>query len=153
MTDSFLAKNNLDRANNCELQLIREGPIQEPLSRRSGVCPTLEIQSHCWCRTWLVSADPSNLTAANGNLSGALQETEGKEKGGQNLWQNLSPPSLCARVTCPTCQCCNTSQYFTPTREKLRHDPLLRCMNAWWREVREMEFYIPCLWDMTWGVV
>ena len=85
MTDNFLAKNNLDRANTCELELIKKSQYRNPYPGEVVFVPTQEIQSQCWCRTWLVSAVPSNLTAANGNLSGALQETEGKEKGGQNL--------------------------------------------------------------------
>lgn len=59
---------------------------------------------------------------------------ERRERGGQKMWQNLAPPSQCARVACPTCQCCGTSQYFyadagkTQTRSSLSW---YECMVTW----------------------
>ena len=85
MTDNFLPKTIFVILVSCSLELIKKGQYRNPYPGEVVFVPTPEIQSQCWCRTWLVSAVPSNLTAANGNLSGALQETEGKEKGGQNL--------------------------------------------------------------------
>ena len=57
------------------------------------------------------------------------QETGERGEGGQNMWQNLAPPSLWARVTCPTCQCCNSSQYFYTNARKTQTRSSYECMS------------------------
>ena len=123
---------------------MRDEPVEEDLVRRSGVCP--RIQSKYLCRTYLCLR-LGNLMNANGNLPGASPGDGERRDTEVRVWGKTFYLHLCrARVTCPTCQRYNTSQYFTKWKKLTRSSSSYECM--WWSE-RYVQNFIFCVYE-TW---